>query len=79
MIEMGILAREAKQFTDSATFQELIEELRQESYADIENSEPEEAELRESAYRDLRALDRILTKLQSYQDNQTIEEQRKKE
>lgn len=73
----GMLAREAKQFTDSDVFKELFEDLRQQAYADIADSEPDEGSKRENAYYDLRALDRILMKLQSYQDNQTILEHRK--
>ncbi len=70
---------EAKAFLDSTVFADLFEELRKEAYAQILNSKPGDREDRDAAYYDLRALDRIRAKLQSYPDNHKIAESRKRD
>jgi hypothetical protein len=70
------LVNEAQKFLDSEVFAVVLKSLREEAYADIANSKPEENGERELRYQDLRALDRIKAKLQGYLDNHKLAERR---
>ena len=76
--ETSIKANWASGILTDPMFIELFEEMRQQAYADIRNSNPEDLEHRDTLYHDLRALDRIQDKLQGYLDNHKVSEHRKK-
>ena len=79
MSDGSVKAEWARQIITDPQFEEMFEELRQELYADIRNSKPEDGAKRINLYHDIRALDRIRAKLQGYLDNQKIMEKRHKE
>jgi hypothetical protein len=72
------LVHEAQTFLNSDVLKDVLKSLREEAYADIENSKPEESMVREIRYHELRALERIKAKLQSYLDNHKIAQRMKK-
>ena len=79
MIDHSIKAEWARQILTDPQFEEAFEEMRQQLYADIRNSQPDEGFKRDNAYHEISALDRIRAKLQGYLDNQKIADHRNKE
>ena len=76
--DTSIKANWATSILTDPMFMEMFEEMRQQAYADIRNSNPADVDSRDTLYHDLRALDRIQDKLQSYLDNHKVVESRKK-
>jgi len=79
MSEESIKAEWARQIISDQQFDDMFEEMRQQLYADIRNSQPEQGGVREHAYHEVSALDRIKAKLQGYLDNHKLMERRNKE
>ena len=79
MTDGSVKAEWARQIITDPQFLEMFEEMRQQAYADIRNSNPQDQDGRELLYQETAALDRIEAKLQSYLDNQKITEHRIKE
>jgi len=71
-----VKAHQAEALLGDPLFDEVFDGLRDEAYADIRNSDPHDEDKRVCAYHDLRALDRIRAKLQSYPDNQKVLQKR---
>jgi hypothetical protein len=65
-VEANEKARRARALLNDPFFREVLQALKEESLESVVNSLPEEADLREEAYRDLRALDRLREQLKSY-------------
>jgi hypothetical protein len=76
MNNTSIKAEWARILLDDPQFEEVLEQIRQEIYNYIRNSEMGDVEAREILFHELSALDRIKAKLQSYLDNHKLTERR---
>ena len=79
MSDGSVEAEWARQILTDPQFEAMFEKMRQELYADIRNSQPGTVDMRENAYHEISALDRIKAKLQGYLDNQKLMAKRNKE
>ena len=79
MSDGSVKAEWARQILTDPQFDAMFEEMRQQLYADIRNSQPGTVDIRENAYHEISALDRIKAKLQGYLDNQKLMAKRNKE
>ena len=59
---------------NTQSFLDEIKEMTKECYAEIENSNPEDVAIRERAYHRIKAIDNMMTRLQSVVDNDKIKD-----
>jgi len=65
---------EIKSVLNTQSFLDEIKEMTKECYAEIQNSNPEDIAIRESAYQRIKAIDSMMTRLQSVVDNDMIKD-----
>ena len=65
---------EIKAVLTNQAFLDEIKEMTKECYAEIENSNPEDVDIRERAYHRIKAIDNMMTRLQSVVDNDKIKD-----
>tara|TARA_R100000742_G_C4269810_1_gene88382 strand:+ start:647 stop:877 length:231 start_codon:yes stop_codon:yes gene_type:complete len=65
---------EIKSVLNTQSFINEIQEMIKECYADIENSNPEDVATRERAYQRIKAIDSMMTRLQSVVDSDKIKD-----
>jgi len=59
---------------NTQSFLDEIKDMTKECYAEIENSNPEDVAIRERAYHRIKAIDRMMTRLQSVVDSDKIKD-----
>ena len=59
---------------NTQSFLDEIKEMTKECYAEIENSNPEDVAIRERAYHRIKAIDNMMTRLQSVVDSDKIKD-----
>ena len=59
---------------NTQSFLDEIKEMTKECYAEIENSNPEDLDVRERAYHRIKAIDNMMTRLQSVVDSDKIKD-----
>ena len=59
---------------NTQSFLDEIKEMTKECYAEIENSNPEDVAIRERAYHRIKAIDSMMTRLQSVVDSDKIKD-----
>ena len=65
---------EIKAVLTNQAFLDEIKEMTKECYAEIENSNPEDLDVRERAYHRIKAIDNMMTRLQSVVDSDKIKD-----
>ena len=65
---------EIKAVLNTQSFLDEIKEMTKECYAEIENSNPEDIAIRERAYHRIKAIDSMMTRLQSVVDSDKIKD-----
>ena len=65
---------EIKAVLTNQAFLDEIKEMTKECYAEIENSNPEDVDIRERAYHRIKAIDNMMTRLQSVVDSDKIKD-----
>jgi hypothetical protein len=65
---------EIRSVLNTQSFIDEIKEMTKECYADIENSNPEDVAIRERAYQRIKAIDSMMTRLQSVVDSDKIKD-----
>jgi hypothetical protein len=65
---------EIKAVLNTQSFLDEIKEMTKECYAEIENSNPEDVAIRERAYHRIKAIDSMMTRLQSVVDSDKIKD-----
>ena len=65
---------EIKSVLNTQSFINEIQDMIKECYADIENSNPEDVATRERAYQRIKAIDSMMTRLQSVVDSDKIKD-----
>ena len=65
---------EIKAVLTNQAFLDEIKEMTKECYAEIENSNPEDIAIRERAYHRIKAIDNMMTRLQSVVDSDKIKD-----
>tara|TARA_R100001369_G_scaffold4312_2_gene12553 strand:- start:313 stop:543 length:231 start_codon:yes stop_codon:yes gene_type:complete len=63
---------EIKAVLNTQSFLDEIKDMTKECYAEIENSNPEDVAVRERAYHRIKAIDNMMTRLQSVVDSDKI-------
>ena len=63
---------EIKAVLNTQSFLDEIKDMTKECYAEIENSNPEDFDVRERAYQRIKAIDNMMTRLQSVVDSDKI-------
>ena len=63
---------EIKAVLNTQSFLDEIKDMTKECYAEIENSNPEDLDVRERAYQRIKAIDNMMTRLQSVVDSDKI-------
>ena len=63
---------EIKAVLNTQSFLDEIKDMTKECYAEIENSNPEDVAVREIAYHRIKAIDNMMTRLQSVVDSDKI-------
>ena len=61
-----------RQVLNTQSFLDEIKDMTKECYAEIENSNPEDVAVRERAYHRIKAIDNMMTRLQSVVDSDKI-------
>jgi len=65
---------EIKSVLNTQSFIDEVQDMIKECYADIENSNPEDVATRERAYQRIKAIDSMMTRLQSVVDSDKIKD-----
>jgi len=65
---------EIKAVLNTQSFLDEIKDMTKECYAEIENSNPEDLDVRERAYQRIKAIDNMMTRLQSVVDSDKIKD-----
>lgn len=65
---------EIKAVLNTQSFLDEIKDMTKECYAEIENSNPEDVAVRERAYHRIKAIDNMMTRLQSVVDSDKIKD-----
>ena len=65
---------EIKSVLNTQSFLDEIKEMTKECYAEIKNSDPEDVATRERAYQRIKAIDSMITRLQSVVDSDKIKD-----
>ena len=65
---------EIKSVLNTQSFLDEIKDMTKECYAEIENSNPEDVAIRERAYHRIKAIDNMMTRLQSVVDSDKIKD-----
>ena len=65
---------EIKAVLNTQSFLDEIKEMTKECYAEIQNSDPEDVATRERAYQRIKAIDSMMTRLQSVVDSDMIKD-----
>jgi|TARA_R110000851_G_scaffold313857_1_gene475640 hypothetical protein len=65
---------EIKSVLNTQSFLDEIQDMVKECYADIENSNPEDVAVRERAYQRIKAVNSMMTRLQSVADSDKIKD-----
>tara|TARA_R110000822_G_scaffold53854_2_gene138545 strand:- start:136 stop:366 length:231 start_codon:yes stop_codon:yes gene_type:complete len=65
---------EIKSVLNTQSFLDEIQDMVKECYADIENSNPEDVAIRERAYQRIKAVNSMMTRLQSVADSDKIKD-----
>ena len=65
---------EIKAVLNTQAFLDEIKDMTKECYAEIENSNPEDVAIRERAYHRIKAIDSMMTRLQSVVDSDKIKD-----
>ena len=65
---------EIKAVLNTQSFLDEIKEMTKECYAEIQNSDPEDVATRERAYQRIKAIDSMMTRLQSVVDSDKIKD-----
>ena len=65
---------EIQSVLNTQSFLDEIKDMTKECYAEIENSNPEDVAIRERAYHRIKAIDNMMTRLQSVVDSDKIKD-----
>ena len=65
---------ELQSVLNTQSFLDEIKDMTKECYAEIENSNPEDLDVRERAYQRIKAIDNMMTRLQSVVDSDKIKD-----